>query len=602
MGNTKRLKQPRDFSFGPRSCKVINGSRRKPKKPIRFVSKPMKKIEEEVKRAQANIQSAILGNRRNRKDVCDNKDYGINSKICPPTVVINEQHMRSYSEKDQHGNYVLPQSKQHRLGGGKVRPHNRDAMKDGKVRPHNRDAMKEDFAPVVMSSKSGHAFSSDRLVEPTLTSSTTSNMKQGFIHHPNAAEMPSSRPKNLKAMPGLVLNRRGQLNIDQGRATGMHKRVRMDGCDDITNNDNLGSRKELLLEEKPNMHDDSDSEDENPIQRTIKRRRKYIDSNEDEDNNGVQSPEGVAYDSKRLTSQDDTLKDCHDSVSMPFVVDCLKKQCYCCSKPIDEPTWRGILNIGNKEYIPLSGHLSTKSCEKVRDLSKSLARVVEVTKVPRSKVWPKRWDGSRPMDDNIALYFFPHKMRPDNSHDHLLKEVMENDLALRASVGDTEMLMFPSILLPKRYQTFQMKHYLWGIFKPKEVEGKQGVAQHQPDHTTGASAFVANATATGFATDDAPITPGPTGAATNAASILSADATNIPIVPANHGRTDSSMGAPPSRMLAFVVKQTPRLEQLIREMQREGTLVMQGEMTSTGSWQDNIASVMQSGQIHGRRN
>ncbi|CAN6217109.1 unnamed protein product [Urochloa humidicola] len=437
MGGTKHLKQPRDFYSGTRPRKVINRSRRKSKKSVRFVSKPMKRIEEEVKRAQANIKSAILENGRNRKDLCANKDYGPNNKICSSTVVINEQHMGNYSEKDQQGNYVLPQSKQHHLGGGIDRP-------------HNRDAMKEDFAPVVISSKSGHAFSSDRLVEPTLTSSMTSNMEQGFIHHANGAEMPSSRPKNLKAMPGLVLNRREQLNLNQGRATWMHKRVQMNDCDDITNDDNLSSRKELLQEEKPNVHDDSGSENENPIQRKIKRRRKYIDLNEDEDDNDVQSPEGVAYDSNRLISQDDILKGCHDSVSMPFVADCLKKQCYCCSKPIDEPTWRGILNIGNKEYIPLSGHLSTKSCEKVRDLSKSLAGVVEVTKVPRSKVWPKRWDGSRPMDDNIGLYFFPNKMRPDNSHDHLLnKEVMENDLALWASVGDTEMLMFSSILLPK---------------------------------------------------------------------------------------------------------------------------------------------------------
>jgi hypothetical protein len=129
----------------------------------------------------------------------------------------------------------------------------------------------------------------------------------------------------------------------------------------------------------------------------------------------------------------------------------------------------------------LFGHLSTKSCEKVRNLSKSLSRVVEVSKLPRSKVWPKRWDESIPLNDNIGLYFFPHKMRcisltstfpynastflpmfnvylvtiprPDKSHDQLLKEVMQNDLALRAIISDTEMLMFPSSLLPQRYQS-----------------------------------------------------------------------------------------------------------------------------------------------------
>jgi len=80
-------------------------------------------------------------------------------------------------------------------------------------------------------------------------------------------------------------------------------------------------------------------------------------------------------------------------------------------------------------------------------------------------------------------------------------------------------------------------------------------------------------------------------------SIPTEDATNAPTVPAaDHGRMDSSIGAPPGRMIAFVVKETPRLEQLIREMQREGTLVMHGEMMSTGSGPGNIATVTQSGQ------
>jgi len=144
-----------------------------------------------------------------------------------------------------------------------------------------------------------------------------------------------------------------------------------------------------------------------------------------------------------MTLQDDMVNGCCAKAPIPFVVDCLNKECYCCSKPIDEPVWRydnfvlhfgvsvyfstwlllimfiyydyyinsGLLKIGNKEYIPLAGHLSTKSCEKVHNLSKSLPCMVEVTKTPRSNVWPKRWDGSRSSNDNIGLYFFPIKMR-----------------------------------------------------------------------------------------------------------------------------------------------------------------------------------------------
>ena len=53
----------------------------------------------------------------------------------------------------------------------------------------------------------------------------------------------------------------------------------------------------------------------------------------------------------------------------------------------------------------------------------------------------------------LDVYFIVRISRPDKSHDKLLKSVMENDLALRAIIDDSEMLLFPSNLLPKRYQS-----------------------------------------------------------------------------------------------------------------------------------------------------
>lgn len=143
---------------------------------------------------------------------------------------------------------------------------------------------------------------------------------------------------------------------------------------------------------------------------------------------------------------------------------------------------RGIFKIGQK-YVSLAGHLSTKYGEKVWKLSRSLLPIVEVTKLSRSKAWPKRWNVSKPNDDNIGLYFLPHEMRSltktfalafhmfvppfpytkspfyfeisreNEEMDQLLKEVIENDLALRAIIGEAEMLIFHSILLPKQYQS-----------------------------------------------------------------------------------------------------------------------------------------------------
>jgi hypothetical protein len=43
--------------------------------------------------------------------------------------------------------------------------------------------------------------------------------------------------------------------------------------------------------------------------------------------------------------------------------------------------------------------------------------------------------------------------RPNEDFDKLVKKVMDNDLILRAYVGEAEMLIFPSILLPERHQS-----------------------------------------------------------------------------------------------------------------------------------------------------
>jgi hypothetical protein len=71
----------------------------------------------------------------------------------------------------------------------------------------------------------------------------------------------------------------------------------------------------------------------------------------------------------------------------------------------------GIIKTYSKEYAPLAAHLSTKYCDMVSKLSRSLPRMLEVTKLSRLEAWPKSFEASGPTDDNIALYFFLDKMR-----------------------------------------------------------------------------------------------------------------------------------------------------------------------------------------------
>ncbi|KAF8657884.1 hypothetical protein HU200_059694 [Digitaria exilis] len=67
----------------------------------------------------------------------------------------------------------------------------------------------------------------------------------------------------------------------------------------------------------------------------------------------------------------------------------------------------------------------------------------------------------------------------DDELDQLVKEVMDKDLVLRAIIDEAEMLIFPSVLLPERHQTFQTKHYLWAAFKAKEDTGDVIVEQEE---------------------------------------------------------------------------------------------------------------------------
>ena len=49
-----------------------------------------------------------------------------------------------------------------------------------------------------------------------------------------------------------------------------------------------------------------------------------------------------------------------------------------------------------------------------------------------------------------SLFSIP---RQDEGLDQLVREVMQNDLALRAIIGEAEMLIFPSVLLSHHHQS-----------------------------------------------------------------------------------------------------------------------------------------------------
>lgn len=84
--------------------------------------------------------------------------------------------------------------------------------------------------------------------------------------------------------------------------------------------------------------------------------------------------------------------------------------------------------------------------------------------VPKSCVWPQGFQESGPTDEDIALYFFPSLTKHETAYESLVFDLIRDDLALRASVMGSELLLFTSIELPHPFRRFQSKLYLWGVF------------------------------------------------------------------------------------------------------------------------------------------
>lgn len=314
------------------------------------------------------------------------------------------------------------------------------------------------------------------------------------------------------------------------------------------------------------------------------------------------------------------IKDCHTKASPHFVSESWKVP-QCSSLPIDQHIWSGNIKTCSKEHVSLAAHLSTKYCERVSKLSRSLQPVLRVTKLSRLEAWPKSFETSGPTDDNVALYFFPDKMRQDADLDQLVKEVVENDMVLRGVVDEAELLIFPSVLLPEQYQTFQGKTYLWGVFRPRQekfaiVEEQHVIGhcaqvemgKHHSSHRgVGKKGYMAVGLNTGVGleapeeADEQGMEPEqtPSVARPNTPMLIEdvARATSAPTMPAsvcaNDGQIHPSFSVPTGAVLGFVVRETPVLEHLIEELQREGAVVvaMRGEMIGSGLCQAMAAGV-----------
>ncbi|KAL3641139.1 hypothetical protein CASFOL_016107 [Castilleja foliolosa] len=140
------------------------------------------------------------------------------------------------------------------------------------------------------------------------------------------------------------------------------------------------------------------------------------------------------------------------------------------AEPVAMPIWTGGFDILKEGRVKLTGilaHVSISACVKVYDEALQFRPVLQLQMLPKSDVWPKSFETLEPRGDNIALYFFPSKSS-EQDFDRLVDKMMNNELALKATLQNAELLIFNSSELPLIYWKFQGKYYLWGVFRQKQ--------------------------------------------------------------------------------------------------------------------------------------
>ncbi|WOG92406.1 hypothetical protein DCAR_0311672 [Daucus carota subsp. sativus] len=128
-----------------------------------------------------------------------------------------------------------------------------------------------------------------------------------------------------------------------------------------------------------------------------------------------------------------------------------------------------IINKKRGTYDGVVAHISNKACSKVCEKARSLENFLHFEKHPKSDVWPKSFQNSLPSDESIALYFLPADRSGEEVFENLVDYMIGDEIALKATIEDAELLVFSSTELPLSYWRFQGKYYLWGVFRGKRA-------------------------------------------------------------------------------------------------------------------------------------
>ncbi|VAI35945.1 hypothetical protein VPH35_092137 [Triticum aestivum] len=135
--------------------------------------------------------------------------------------------------------------------------------------------------------------------------------------------------------------------------------------------------------------------------------------------------------------------------------------------------WQGDFELWRTGRSPelcdgFQAHLSCSASPKVLEVAKKFPSRVQLEELPRRNSWPTQFQQNGPTYENIGVFFFA---RDAQSYEHhyskLVQNMLINDLALRGNIETAELIIFPSNILSKNSQRWNMFYFLWGVFKVK---------------------------------------------------------------------------------------------------------------------------------------
>ncbi|KAM0898854.1 hypothetical protein ACQ4PT_021672 [Festuca glaucescens] len=130
--------------------------------------------------------------------------------------------------------------------------------------------------------------------------------------------------------------------------------------------------------------------------------------------------------------------------------------------------WQGCFELWRTGRSPellegLQVHLSCSASPKVLEIAKKFPSKILLEELPRQNLWPPH---NHENDPSIGLFFFARDIQSYESHySKLVGNMLKDDLALRGNIGTAELLIFPSNILSKNVQRWNMCYYLWGVFR-----------------------------------------------------------------------------------------------------------------------------------------